>query len=147
MTPAYCKGSVAFRQEPASPDPLQSFDRNAGTARTPPITAIPASVRGPISRGRIRAPESRSELLSRSVRRPTAGADERELVAPTDEKRVCSAYTQDDDSLAEATKRQREDITFSGLVYAHQLRVSVGRCIDNLELSSEYPRRRRAIGH
>lgn len=43
-------------------------------------------------------------------------------------------FSQDDDLLAEATKRQREEITFSGLVYAHQLRVSVGMCIDNLEL-------------
>ncbi len=43
-------------------------------------------------------------------------------------------FSQDDDLLAEAAKRQREGVTFSGLVYAHQLRLSVGRCIDNLEV-------------
>jgi len=43
-------------------------------------------------------------------------------------------FSQDDDLLAEGAKRQREEITFSGLVYAHQLRVSVGRCIENLEV-------------
>lgn len=43
-------------------------------------------------------------------------------------------FSQDDDLLAEAAKRQRDEITFSGLVYAHQLRVSVGRCIENLEV-------------
>jgi hypothetical protein len=43
-------------------------------------------------------------------------------------------FTQDDDLLAEAARRQREGSLFSGLVYAHQLRVSIGRCIDDLEL-------------
>jgi predicted nuclease of predicted toxin-antitoxin system len=38
-------------------------------------------------------------------------------------------FTRDDDLLAEATKRQRAGIPFWGLVYAHQLRVSIGRCV------------------
>ncbi len=42
-------------------------------------------------------------------------------------------FTQDDDLLAEAAKRQMNDISFSGVIYAHQLRVSIGRCIDQLE--------------
>lgn len=43
-------------------------------------------------------------------------------------------FTRDDDLLAEATKRQREGIPFCGIVYAHQLRVSIGRCVEDLEL-------------
>ena len=43
-------------------------------------------------------------------------------------------FTQDDDFLVEATKRQREDIPFRGVIYAHQLRVSIGTCIHDLEI-------------
>ncbi|MGE0684019.1 MAG: DUF5615 family PIN-like protein [Candidatus Binatia bacterium] len=43
-------------------------------------------------------------------------------------------FTRDDDLLAEATKRQRADIPFCGIVYAHQLWVSIGRCVEDLEL-------------
>ena len=43
-------------------------------------------------------------------------------------------FTQDDDLLVEAAKRQREGIPFSGVIYAHQLRVSIGTCIENLEV-------------
>ncbi|MDB5290446.1 MAG: hypothetical protein JWL69_1687 [Phycisphaerales bacterium] len=43
-------------------------------------------------------------------------------------------FTQDADFLAEGTRRQRAGIQFVGVVYAHHLRVSVARCIDNLEL-------------
>jgi hypothetical protein len=42
--------------------------------------------------------------------------------------------TRDDDLLVEATRRQREGIPFHGVVYAHQLRVSIGRCVEDLEL-------------
>ena len=37
-------------------------------------------------------------------------------------------FTQDDDLLVEATKRQREGTPFRGVIYAHQLRVSIGTC-------------------
>ena len=43
-------------------------------------------------------------------------------------------FTRDDDLLAEATRRQREGIPFHGIVYAHQLRVSIGGCVEDLEL-------------
>ncbi len=43
-------------------------------------------------------------------------------------------FTQDDDLLAEATKRQREGSLFSGVVYGHQLRVTIGVCIQDLEI-------------
>ncbi len=46
-------------------------------------------------------------------------------------------FTRDDDFLAEAARRLSEDISFYGIVYAHQLRVSIGRCVDDLTLIAE----------
>jgi hypothetical protein len=43
-------------------------------------------------------------------------------------------FSQDDDLLAEATRRQVESIPFGGVIYAHQLRVSIGACIRDLEI-------------
>jgi predicted nuclease of predicted toxin-antitoxin system len=43
-------------------------------------------------------------------------------------------FTRDDDLLVEAARRQRSGITFHGLVYAHQLRAPIRRCVDELEL-------------
>jgi hypothetical protein len=43
-------------------------------------------------------------------------------------------FTRDDDLLAEATQRQRVGIPFGGVIYAHQLRVSIGRCVQDLEI-------------
>jgi hypothetical protein len=43
-------------------------------------------------------------------------------------------FTRDDDLLAEAHRRQRLGIPFAGVIYAHQLEVSIGRCIADLEL-------------
>jgi hypothetical protein len=43
-------------------------------------------------------------------------------------------FTQDDDLVVEAVRRQRDAIPFSGVIYAHQLRTSIGRCIQDLEL-------------
>lgn len=40
----------------------------------------------------------------------------------------------DDDFLVEATKRQRKEQLFYGLIYAHHLKVSIGNCIKELEL-------------
>ena len=38
------------------------------------------------------------------------------------------------DLLTEATRRQRARIAFAGVIFAHQLRVSIGACVDDLEL-------------
>lgn len=46
-------------------------------------------------------------------------------------------FTQDDDLLAEATRRQKEGVTFGGVIYSHQLRVSIGVCINDLEIISK----------
>ncbi|MBT9149170.1 MAG: DUF5615 family PIN-like protein [Dehalococcoidia bacterium] len=43
-------------------------------------------------------------------------------------------FTFDDDLLAEATRRQLEGIPFAGVIYAHPLRVSIGTCVNDLEL-------------
>lgn len=43
-------------------------------------------------------------------------------------------FTQDDDLLVEASRRQKEDTFFHDVIYAHQLRVSIGSCIRDLEL-------------
>ena len=43
-------------------------------------------------------------------------------------------FTQDHDLLSEAARRQREDISFHGVIYAHQLRVSIGGCVHDLEV-------------
>jgi hypothetical protein len=44
------------------------------------------------------------------------------------------SFSQDKDLLIEARRRQRADHPFGGIIYAHQLRVSIGQCIDALEL-------------
>jgi hypothetical protein len=36
--------------------------------------------------------------------------------------------------LAEAKRRQTKGIPFSGVIYAHQLRVTIGICVRDLEL-------------
>lgn len=43
-------------------------------------------------------------------------------------------FTNDEDFLAEAVRRQRIGEGFSGVIYAHQLRITIGQCIDDLEL-------------
>ncbi len=43
-------------------------------------------------------------------------------------------FSQDEDLLAEAKRRQDQGITFAGVVYGHQLRVTIGLCVRDLEL-------------
>lgn len=43
-------------------------------------------------------------------------------------------FSMDEDLLIEATWRQRNGAPFSGVIYAHQLRISIGICIRDLEL-------------
>ncbi len=47
---------------------------------------------------------------------------------------ACPLYTQDDDLLAEAHRRQTEGEMFAGVIYSHQLRSPVGKCVNDLEL-------------
>ena len=43
-------------------------------------------------------------------------------------------FSQDDDLLAEAHRRQSSGAPFAGVIYAHQLQISIGKCINDLEL-------------
>ncbi len=43
-------------------------------------------------------------------------------------------FTMDDDLLGIAAERQRSGEPFAGVVYGHQLRVSIGQCVQDLEL-------------
>jgi len=61
-----------------------------------------------------------------------AWADSDLLNRATELERVL--FTQDDDLLVEAANRQRSSIFFHGVIYAHQRRVSIGTCIQDLEL-------------
>jgi hypothetical protein len=45
-------------------------------------------------------------------------------------------FIRDDDLLREATACQRRGEAFSGVVYAHQLLVSIGKCVVDLELTA-----------
>ena len=43
-------------------------------------------------------------------------------------------FSRDEDFFVEADGRQRRGEPFAGVIYAHQLRVSLGQCIADLEL-------------
>jgi predicted nuclease of predicted toxin-antitoxin system len=43
-------------------------------------------------------------------------------------------FTQDRDFLKEASRRQQLNKSFSGVIYAHQLNVSISQCVAELEL-------------
>jgi hypothetical protein len=49
----------------------------------------------------------------------------------------CPLYTQDDDLLAEARRRQTAGVRFAGVIYSHQLRSPIGRCVEDLELIAQ----------
>lgn len=46
-------------------------------------------------------------------------------------------FTRDEDFLAEAMSRQRLGESFTGVIYAHQLRVTIGQCVHDLEIISK----------
>lgn len=46
-------------------------------------------------------------------------------------------FTQDEDFLAEAHRRQQVGDAFAGVVYAYQLNVTIGQCVADLELISK----------
>ena len=46
-------------------------------------------------------------------------------------------FTRDYNLLQEATKRQRAGVPFYGIIYAHQLKISIGDCTRDLEIISE----------
>ncbi len=46
----------------------------------------------------------------------------------------CALFTRDFDLLQEAARRQQLHQNFGGVIFAHQLKVSIGGCIRDLEL-------------
>ena len=46
-------------------------------------------------------------------------------------------FTRDYNLLQETTKRQRAGVPFYGIIYAHQLKISIGDCIRDLEIIAE----------
>lgn len=46
-------------------------------------------------------------------------------------------FSQDEDLLAEATKRQRSGQHFGGVIYAHQLGITIGKAVNDLELLAQ----------
>jgi hypothetical protein len=43
-------------------------------------------------------------------------------------------FSQDEDLLREAAQRWQRDVPFAGVIYAHQLKVTIEQCIRDLEL-------------
>lgn len=46
-------------------------------------------------------------------------------------------FTFDDDLLMEASRRQHESLSFAGIIFAHPLRVSIGKCVNDLEMIAQ----------
>jgi hypothetical protein len=46
--------------------------------------------------------------------------------------------SQDTDFLIEGARRQRAGIDFAGIVYAHQMRIAIGKFINDLEILNKY---------
>lgn len=80
-----------------------------------------------------------SGLRARGVDILTAQEDNATHLSDTQLLDRCQAYrrvfvTFDKDLLREAARRQKNGIAFAGVIYAHPLRISVGKCIHDLEL-------------
>jgi predicted nuclease of predicted toxin-antitoxin system len=45
-----------------------------------------------------------------------------------------AVFSQDDDMLREARRRQNQGEPFAGVIYAHQLRITTGQAVRDLEL-------------
>src|SRR5580700_11271563 len=58
--------------------------------------------------------------------------DDRLLERATELGRVL--VSQDEDLLREGARRLREHKAFSGIIYAHQLRITIGQMVEDLEL-------------
>jgi hypothetical protein len=49
----------------------------------------------------------------------------------------CVLFSRDRDFLTIGAEWQREAKSFAGVIYAHQLRVTIGRCVQDLALIAE----------
>jgi hypothetical protein len=86
---------------------------------------VPAAItRGLILRG--------VDVVTAQLDGNTELADPDLLNRATELRRVL--FSQDEDLLAEATRRQRVGEPFGGVIYGHQLRITIGRAIADLEI-------------
>lgn len=46
-------------------------------------------------------------------------------------------FSQDDDFLVEGQARQISNVPFAGIIYAHQLRITIGQCVHDLALIAQ----------
>ncbi len=89
---------------------------------------VPASItRGLLLRG--------VDVLTAQLDGTTQLADPELLDRTTKLGRVL--FSQDEDLLAEATKRQRDGNFFGGVIYAHQLGITIGRAIQDLQILAD----------
>ena len=89
---------------------------------------VPASItRGLLLRG--------VDVLTAQLDGTTHLADPELLDRTTKLGRVL--FSQDEDLLAEATKRQRSGNFFGGVIYAHQLGITIGRAIQDLQILAD----------
>jgi hypothetical protein len=75
------------------------------------------------------------DILTSFEDNTTSANDSEILNRATELKRVL--FTRDYNLLQEAALRQRNNVPFSGVIYAHQLRISIGICIRDLEIISK----------
>lgn len=89
---------------------------------------VPAAItRGLLLRG--------VDVLTAQLDETTRFGDPELLDRATELHRVL--FSQDEDLLAEATRRQRGGESFGGVIYAHQLRTTIGRAIADLEILAQ----------
>ncbi|MGI0488380.1 hypothetical protein ACN4EK_23290 [Pantanalinema rosaneae CENA516] len=46
-------------------------------------------------------------------------------------------FTQDEDFLIEAQRRQQQELDFAGIIYIHHQRLVIGECIRDLEIIAQ----------
>jgi predicted nuclease of predicted toxin-antitoxin system len=55
-------------------------------------------------------------------------------------------FTRDSDFLAEGVRRWRAGESFATIVYAHQMEVTIGRCVEDLEIVAQNLTEEEAVG-
>lgn len=72
------------------------------------------------------------DVLTAQVDGTGQSTDEKLLERATELGRVL--FSRDDDLVRLAAQHQSTGVEFAGVVFAHQLQVSIGRCVEDLEM-------------
>jgi len=75
------------------------------------------------------------DVLTAQIDGTTEMSDPQLLQRATELKRVL--FSQDEDLLAEAAGRQRNGQFFAGVIYAHQLGITIGKAVSDLEILAQ----------